>query len=92
MEKDKSCTPQQLVLLAESWEEDKKKKRSVALIAGEVEKGKISSSFYIGGNERDLVIILAQFIKDNREIVKMATMLAETLIETEKKKKKGLLR
>ena len=82
MEKIKRMTPEELVKIAETWQEGKET-RSIVIVA--IDKDDTQDAADItdmkGGNKRDLVLVLADLIYQNPEIFRLANKLAEVLKE-----------
>lgn len=86
---DKSYTPKKLVDFAEAWAEEKET-RSIVILAIERDDDAdgVDVSNLMGGNGRDMVLTLADFINENPDIFKPAIKLAE-IAEAKEKKGKG---
>ena len=82
MEKIKRMTPEELVKIAETWQEGKET-RSIVIVAIDKDDTQDAADItdLIGGNKRDLVLVLADLIYRNPEIFRLANKLAEVLKE-----------
>ena len=82
MEKIKRMTPEELVKIAETWQEGKETK-SIVIVAIDRDDAEDAADIanLVGGNKRDLVLVLADLIYQNPEIFRLANKLAEVLKE-----------
>ena len=82
MENVKNLSTEELIKIAEAWQEGKET-RSVVIVAidkdGTQDTADIAN--LVGGNKRDLVLVLADLIYQNPEIFRLANKLAEVLKE-----------
>ena len=82
MENIKNLSPEELVEIAETWQEGKET-RSVVIVAIDEDDTQDAADIanLVGGNKRDLVLALADLIYQNPEIFRLANKLAEVLKE-----------
>ena len=91
MEKVKRMTPEELVKIAETWQEGKET-RSIVIIATDGDDAEDAADIanLVGGNKRDLVLALADLIYHEQELFRLANAMAEVMKE-KGKDLKGLI-
>ena len=91
MEKIKRMTPEELVKIAETWQEGKETRSSVIVaIDRDVTQDAADITDLVSGNKRDMMLALANLIYHKQELFRLANAMAEVMKE-KGKDLKGLI-
>lgn len=82
MEKIKRMTPEELVKIAETWQEGKET-RSIVIVATDSDDAEDAADIanLVSGSKRDMMLALANLIYHEQELFRLANAMAEVLKE-----------
>ena len=82
MEKIKRMTPEELVKIAETWQEGKETK-SIVIVATDSDDAEDAADIanLVSGSKRDMMLALANLIYHEQELFRLANAMAEVLKE-----------
>lgn len=82
MEKIKRMTPEELVKIAETWQEGKKT-RSIVIVATDNDSTQDAADIanLVSGSKRDIMLALANLIYHEQELFRLANAMAEVMKE-----------
>ena len=90
MEKIKRMTPEELVKIAETWQEGKETSIVIVAIDGDDAEDAADIANLVSGNKRDMMLALANLIYHKQELFRLANAMAEVMKE-KGKDLKGLI-